>query len=33
MRKTTNIYIDLINILKAKSEAGGAYINKAYQFR
>ena len=30
MRKTTNIYIDLINILKAKSKAGGAYISRAY---
>ena len=33
MRKTTNIYIDLINILKVKSKVSKAYINKTYQFK
>ena len=31
--KTTNIYIDLINISKAESKAGGVYTGGAYQFR
>ena len=29
MRKTTNIYIDLIDISKAKGKAGGAYMGGA----
>ena len=30
MRKTTNIYIDFVNILKVEGKASGAYIGKAY---
>ena len=29
MRKTTNIYIDFVNILKAKGKAGKAYTGRA----
>ena len=33
VRKTTNIYIDFVDILKTEGKAGGAYIGGAYQFR
>ena len=29
MCKTTNIYIDLVDILKAEGKAGGAYTGRA----